>query len=260
MIGIRGISMSVAAALICVAAGCAHNGAPAAAAPVTSAVPQSPADALAASVASLKQRNYAFTMTAPDLSAKGEIDGTTGRITIAAKYDGGETDTGDVVVVGAARYVRLRVQSKDFDAAKKSRDPAIRKAVHLVDGKTWIKVDPKKLQSEALNLYLDDPTGVVEVIKDAVIDSGTAQRITGHIDLPGSVPPQHGVLTANKISLQPFTATLDAQGHLLTFGDSAQPSHWGFTFTGYGQQQPATAPKGVQAVDPSMYQFINDEN
>jgi hypothetical protein len=251
--------MSVAAALICAAAGCAHSGAAATAATAASATPLSPADALAGSVAQLNQRNYAFTMTSPDLTAKGEIAGDTGQITIVAKYDG-ETDTGDVVVVGAARYVRLHVASKDFDNAKKSKDPSIRKAVHLVDGKTWLKVDPKKLQSEALNFYLDDPSGALEVIKDAVIDSGTAQQLSGHISLPNGVPPQHGVLVPNKVGLKPFTATLDAQDDLLTFGDSAQPSQWGFTFTGYGQQQPATVPKGAQVVDASMYQFINDEN
>lgn len=258
---IRGISIFATVALVCAAAGCAHSASPAAA-PATAgspAVAADPATALIATLKPLQRQNYAFSMTAPGLTAKGFVDQDAASVHVVTVWDGGkETDTADVVALGASRYLRLGVKSKDYDRAKTDSDPAVRKATRLLDGETWLKLDPKRLKSDSLDPYLTDVTGIIAVVHDAVADSGTGQQLSGHIDLPPSIPPRHGLLAPRTIQLQSFTATLDPQGELLTLRPAAKPGNWGFAFSGYGAQQRPTAPAGAQTLPSSMYQYIND--
>ncbi len=82
--------------------------------------------------------------------------------------------------------------------------------------------------------------------------------MTGHISLAPPLTPQHGLLDPDRIKLQSFTATLDPQGDMLALSPTTKPAKWGFTFTGYGRQQPPTAPAGAQTVPSWMYHYIDD--
>jgi hypothetical protein len=241
------------------AADCTHASASASAAPVTSAVVAvDPATALTKSVKPLQAKNYAFTLTASDLTAKGTVDNDAASVHVMSIVDNGkETDTADVVMIGADYYLRLGIKSKGYEQAKTDSDPTVRQAAELLNGKNWLKVDPNRLRSTTLKLYPADVTGVLAVVQNAVADSATAQQVHGHVNNPPSAP-QVCLVDPIWINLQPFTATLGAQGELVSLQDSNQPRHWGFQFTGYGTQQPPTAPAGAKTPANSMYEFIND--
>jgi hypothetical protein len=141
-----------------------------------------------------------------------------------------QTDTAEEVAIGTDRYLRLSVKSKEFDKAKKSSNPSIRQAAERLDGKTWFKIDPKRLKSAVLELDLNDVTSLGPLLKRTTPDLGNVR----------------------------FEATLDPQGRLLDFKASTNPPAWDFTFTGYDAQQAPAAPRGAAALPAAMYDWIND--
>jgi hypothetical protein len=260
--------MSAAAVLLCTAAGCAHSGstpakAAAAVAPTVSVAPVAtagtPQELLAALQKSPQQKNYAFTVKLPDLTAKGTVEPGAADVTVVSKYDD-ETDTAEIRVVGGTRYMRLGVKSKDFDKAKSSSDLALRSAAKLFNGKTWFTVDPKRLKSALLALNLEDVTGLGQFLKNAHADLGTAAQMSGTVNLT-PMHGQHGMVDYDVLkqagALQTFTAALDAQNRLVEFTQDSTPN-WDFKFTGYDAQQPPAAPAGAKALPAPMYDWIND--
>jgi hypothetical protein len=261
--------MSAAAVLLCTAAGCAHSGstpakAAAAAAPTASAAPVvtagTPQELLAALRKSPEQKNYAFTVTLPDLTAKGSVVPGAADVTVVSKYDD-ETDSAEVRVIDGTRYMRLGVQSKDIDLAKSSSDATIRAAAKLFNGKTWFTIDPKRLKSVLLALNLNDVTGLGQFLKNAHADLGTTAQMSGTVNL-ATMHGQHGMVDYDVLkqagSLQTFIASLDAQNRLAEFTQDSTRPNWDFKFTGYDAQQPPAAPAGAKPLPAPMYDWIND--
>ncbi|MFI6073259.1 hypothetical protein ACIA5C_16920 [Actinoplanes sp. NPDC051343] len=282
MNSVRGMSMSAAAVLLCAAAGCAHSkpvpAAAAAATPtasaatmVTAGTPQELASALQKSA---PRKNFAFSVKLPDVTAKGLVASDAADITVVAAYDD-ETDTAEEVAIGTDRYLRLSVKSKDFDKAKKSSNPSIRQAAERLDGRTWFKIDPKRLKSAVLELDLNDVTSLGPLLKRTTPDLGNVRGMTGTVNL-ASIHGPHRLIDFDAVksagsaalkssdydtvggALQPFEATLDPQGRLLDLKASTNPPAWDFTFTGYDAQQAPAAPRGAAALPAAMYDWIND--
>jgi hypothetical protein len=277
MIGIRRLSIS-AVGLLLLTSGCASGGGPAPAAspaPTVSVAPVATPESakelqavLTGTLATLGQKNYAFTVSTPGMKAKGVVFQQTASAQVVSTGDG-ETDTADLVVAGTDRWIRLSVRSKDFDRAKSSSDPRLRAMATVFSGKTWYRVDPGKLKSATLRLDLTDITGVAGLIRHAGGGLGNARSMTGILNgtLLGA---HHGLLDPAQIKSMgseatylPFTAAVDDQGHLTEFADevpksSDEPSgRWVFDFTGYGQQTTQAPPTPAQDLPATMYQFIN---
>ena len=267
MTSVRGISISAAALVLCTAAACAHTQpkpAAAAAPPSASVAPVAtqgtPKELLAALQKSPQQKNYAFTVALPDLTAKGSVTPGAADVTVVSKYDD-ETDTAEIRVVGAVRYLRLGVKSKDFDKARTSSNPSLRAAAKALDGKTWHTVDPKRLKSALLTPNLNDVTGLTQFLRDAHADLGTVQQMSGTVNL-APTKGQHGLVDYDILkhagALQTFTATLDPQGRMAEFTQDSSKPNWDFKFTGYDAQQPPAVPPGATALPAAMYEWIND--
>jgi hypothetical protein len=261
------MSMSAAAVLLCAAAGCAHSkpvpAAAAAATPTASAAPMvtagTPQELASALQKSAPRKNFAFSVKLPDVTAKGLV----------------ASDAAEEIAIGTDRYLRLSVKSKDFDKAKKSSNPSIRQAAERLDGRTWFKIDPKRLKSAVLELDLNDVTSLGPLLKRTTPDLGNVRGMTGTVNL-ASIHGPHRLIDFDAIksagsaalkssdydtvggALQPFEATLDPQGRLLDLKASTNPPAWDFTFTGYDAQQAPAAPRGAAALPAAMYDWIND--
>jgi len=239
-------------ALVCAVAGCTHSGSVARVLPVPPPLNgEQVADTLYQSLTPLDRNNYAFTFTTPRVAAKGVVSQKTASVTTVLKGDG-ETDVAELRAVGSKRWIRLRVEPAS------SASP-------------WFRVDPKKLTNPYLSIDFEDVTGVGALVTRGASGRGNALLVTGELGYVGDLDIHHGLIDKAELdsmgkaaSSMPYRATMSRQHQLTEFTLDVpksfdQPAgRWDFTFTGYDQQQPQTAPTGkIRELPPALYEALN---
>ncbi len=234
-------------------------------APIVSASPSrtpvAPADALSAGVAKLATASYNVKGTGSDLTASGSVDATARAafLNMSTPIGSGQTLKMDTVVAGGSVYLKM-----DAGIANKS--------LHL-NPKTWMLIDMSKIgKNVAMPLDsadLSDPldvAGLDQGITNVIRMDGT--HYAGTIDLTqtgGTSSPDLDDLAkvGAKAKAVPFTATLDAQGRLLTFtvngSKISKALQFGLVFSNYGAAAKTVAPAAGSTVkaSSSIYSLLN---
>ncbi len=143
-------------------------------------------------------------------------------------------------------------------------------------GKTWSHIDLAKVQDDKLKstLNLDNPdvTGSTALLSQVVsVQRGADGVYTGTIDatkVPAAQTPwtdKEMTASAEQLKVLPFTATLDAQGRLLTFTadvpkiGSEPAQKMATTITGYGTATAQSKPPAAEITEATAdtYKIVN---
>jgi hypothetical protein len=241
--------------LIVALAGCTANADAQPSASPTAAVVDSPAahDALKQATAFLTTTSYeTYLNMGPTVSAAGYMDLKGKQAQLATVLTSGDTTTTvQIRLVGGGTYLKIDGQN----------------AAGL--GDKWAKLDPKKLTAGSMMDFTDghnDPSGGARVLAAVVTVAQTPTGFRGTVDLtkigkgPGiSLRPQQLAALDNSGASVPFTANIDAQGHLvqlrltLTAGQENLPIQ--IKYSAFGQQTIVEQPTGtaVIAAPASLY-------
>jgi hypothetical protein len=131
---------------------------------------------------------------------------------------------------------------------------------------TWMTIDTSKVTGTSLPFSISsgdllDLAGVFTSVSDVKMTDPTT--ITGTVDLTkatGTTAPDVSA-DGTKAATTPFTAKMDAQGHLTSLAvdtsafDKANSAT--FTFSNYGSPSAITAPSGATPAPDSAYTFLN---
>lgn len=245
-----------------------------------------PKAAIAASVATLKEGNYAFTAKTPDTDAKGSVHLPSKSVSMVMGTKSAETEgTIELRLVEPDRWMKITMDLGDLSGGlgeiDKSNPEAVkfaeqmRQMTEMFSGKYWMHVDTSKLKGDAakqLGIGTDgaDVTGAAALLGTVVTAQGDARNITGTLDAT-KITEDLGMVNTTDIkamgsaaSALPFTAALDDQGRLTKLeldvpkAGATAAGKWTIDLTGYGAQKAQEKPAGtVREMPASAYSMLN---
>jgi hypothetical protein len=245
-----------------------------------------PKAAIAASVATLKEGNYAFTAKTPDTDAKGSVHLPSKSVSMVMGTKSAETEgTIELRLVEPDRWMKITMDLGDLSGGlgeiDKSNPEAVkfaeqmRQMTEMFSGKYWMHVDTSKLKGDAakqLGIGTDgaDVTGAAALLNAVVTAQGDAHSITGTLDAT-KITEDLGMVNTTDIkamgsaaSALPFTAALDDQGRLTKLeldvpkAGATAAGKWTIDLTGYGAQKAQEKPAGtVREMPASAYSMLN---
>lgn len=245
-----------------------------------------PKAAIAASVATLKEGNYAFTAKTPDTDAKGSVHLPSKSVSMVMGTKSAETEgTIELRLVEPDRWMKITMDLGDLSGGlgeiDKSNPEAVkfaeqmRQMTEMFSGKYWMHVDTSKLKGDAakqLGIGTDgaDVTGAAALLGAVVTAQGDAHSITGTLDAT-KITEDLGMVNTTDIkamgsaaSALPFTAALDDQGRLTKLeldvpkAGATAAGKWTIDLTGYGAQKAQVKPAGtVREMPASAYSMLN---
>jgi hypothetical protein len=239
---------------------------------------------LTASTSGIDQGTYEYFVTLPD---DARTHGVLNRASRSADFEmtltPGRAFEGTLQVrnVGADRYIRsefskaeiarqlagfktmLEQQGLDRTERGRAMMKVTQKRFEQINGKLWMRFDPKVFGTGDLQVDLTDPDliGIKRLLAGAVDVHGDARRMTGTLDATaiGTEEPLIGPTAAKRLPPKagsvPFETWFDDQGRLTMLALQAMPAvgktpagKWKFTFSAYGTAaaQPAPPPALVR--------------
>ncbi|MFG2045059.1 hypothetical protein [Dactylosporangium sp. NPDC048998] len=262
----RAATLIVAASVMFGAGACGNNssdsGTPAAVA--TSSKAPEPKDVLLGSLAEYDKGVYAVEFTALNGSGQATIDGPKKQAYLKMiSTDPDAKFTMEVLLIDPDAFVKM-------DMGELAKLPGMQ----LLNGKTWMHVDRSKIKdAESLGLK-DNETDMLDIkalLQSAQsVQSAGDHKYSGTLDLAkGENSPMTDTdvvkALADKAASVPFTATLDADGHLTDLlidvpaaGDK-KAHQLKLTITEYGTAKMPDKPTGKAVVEApaNLYDIFN---
>ncbi|WP_433042745.1 hypothetical protein [Dactylosporangium sp. CS-033363] len=262
----------LAAACVLLVAGCGsktEDAGTTAPATTTAATTKAAGAAEQLSAAAAKTAAAAYTFKAGDPATQGSIEGAIdpASSTSTSKLSVGLDDT------GADAGTNLTVESLLVAGGYFVKISGL--PIPGVDGSKWFRADPAKIsQDNALGLgNAKDPIGLADMPASiAGVQSSDGRSFTGTLDLTKKAwgPLDDSALTSglgDAAKAVPFTATVDAAGHLAqltvnvpAYADS-EASTTTVTFADFGKPVTATAPAAGDVIDApaTLYDVLNNQ-
>jgi hypothetical protein len=230
-----------------------------------SPAPQTPKEALIASVPDGSEGRYRFTVTDADMTSTGEVDPTAKGVHIASAYtdkDLGFTMNMAFLVVDQQAWTRITfTDTKSLTGLPELPD-------------NWLRLDPTKVKDpDSMPLAFDgaDPVNATSLLRSAVSanDKGSG-RFDGTLDLTRAsdaevVDPDGLTALGEAAKAVPFTATVDAGGRLASItvevpAAGETPAHqFVVTYADYGSAPAVSPPVAAEATDApaAAYELLN---